>query len=674
MMRKIYLGMKNKNHVILCKNSVTSVPLCWKYQHRDTKDSKFHKEKCYKLIFVILLSFNSVAIFAQEEETISRTIDEVVVTATRVSVSRSNVPMTVSVVKREEIEDSSESALLPALSELVPGLFVTQRGITGFGVAAGGTGGINLRGVGGSPTTQLLVLIDGHPQYMGIMGHHLPDAYVASDVEKVEVIRGPASILYGSNAMGGVVNIITRKQNEEGWSAGGRIMYGSYNTQKYMTNGGLKKGKFDGYLSLNYDRTDGHRDNSRFFITNGYTKLGYQLSERFKLWGDVSLASFESQNPGTVAQPMFDNIADIVRGVASVTAENNYGKMSGAIKFFYNFGNHKINDGYGEGGAPKNYFFRSNDHNYGITFYQSFRPFAGNTMTAGIDYKNFGGNAWNEYTDATPIFNLLAKKSLYELAGYVIVQQNLFEKLTLNAGIRLENSEKFGIEWIPQTGLSYRPLWHTVLKASITKGFRSPTIREMYMFPPQNPDLRPERMVNYEISVGQGFFSGRLTAEITGYIVAGSNLIIEQQVNEIQKKYLNAGDFSNKGVELEVRWNILKNIHIKGNYSYLHLKKPILNVPEQQVYIAASYRLNKWSMNVNYQYIHGLYLQLENAEKYDIIENYGLLNVKVSYRPLKWLDVFVKGENLAGKTYQIVHGYPMPGITIFGGINLKINN
>ncbi len=616
----------------------------------------------------ILLFINLVHLSAQED-TIRRNIDEVVVTGTRASVNRNNVPMTISVINREEIEESSESALLPVLSERVPGMFVTQRGITGFGVAAGGTGGITMRGIGGSPTTELLVLIDGHPQYMGIMGHHLPDAYVASDVEKVEVIRGPASILYGSNAMGGVINIITRKQDTEGWSANGRMMYGSHNTQKYMANGGLKRGKFNGLLSVNHDHTDGHRPNSAFSITNGYAKLGYQLNDHLQVWGDMSLAAYEAENPGSTSRPMINNTADILRGVASVMVENNYERTSGAFKFFYNFGDHKINDGYTESSAPNNYFYRSTDHNYGITFYQTFRPFTGNMITAGIDYKNFGGHAWNDYTDDTPNSDMLVKTSLYEVAGYVIIQQTLFEKLTLNAGIRLDDNEKFGAEWIPQVGLSYRPLQYTVLKASVSKGFRSPTIREMYMFPPQNAELLPERMINYEASIGQGFFEGGLSAELTGYIADGSNLIITD--TELRKN-VNSGDFNNKGIELTVRWAVAKNLNIQGNYSYLHMKKPILYAPEQQVYIAASYRLNKWTLSTNYQYIHGLYSVLETASTPAVTEKYGLLNAKVAYRPLKWLDVFVKGENLTDKSYAIVYDYPMPGITVFGGINISL--
>ena len=158
------------------------------------------------------------------------------ISANKVQVNRSSVPLTISVIDREQIEASSESALLPVLSQHVPGLFVTQKGITGFGVSEGAAGTVNIRGVGSG--NKVLMLFDGQPQWAGVFGHSLPDTYVASDVERVEVIRGPGSLLYGSNAMGGVVNIITRHHKQEGRRTQARVMYGSYNTQKYMVNNG----------------------------------------------------------------------------------------------------------------------------------------------------------------------------------------------------------------------------------------------------------------------------------------------------------------------------------------------------------------------------------------------------------------------------------------------------
>lgn len=130
-------------------------------------------------------------------------IDEVVVTRTRNETDVRHLPMTISVVDRQQIEKRYEPSLLPLLTEQVPGLFTTSRGIMGYGVSTGAAGGMSLRGIGGSPTAGLLVLIDGHPQYMGLMGHPIADAYQSMMAEKVEVLHGPASVLYGSNAMGG---------------------------------------------------------------------------------------------------------------------------------------------------------------------------------------------------------------------------------------------------------------------------------------------------------------------------------------------------------------------------------------------------------------------------------------------------------------------------------------
>src|ERR1035437_5465150 len=195
------------------------------------------------IISIILLYGLFIKVSAQVEGQILQdtiNVNEVVVTGTTTSINRNNIPMSISVVSRSQIAESNESALLPVLSGRVPGLFVTERGVTGFGVSSGSAGQISIRGIGGNPTTGVLILIDGHPQYMGIMGHPLSDAYIASDAERVEVIRGPGSLLYGSNAMGGVINIITRKQSKEGFTGDIRMMYGSFNTQKYMGSAGYK--------------------------------------------------------------------------------------------------------------------------------------------------------------------------------------------------------------------------------------------------------------------------------------------------------------------------------------------------------------------------------------------------------------------------------------------------
>lgn len=622
------------------------------------------------ITILLFLLVHHISGYAQEQKADTALfLKEAVVTGNRTLVNRNNVPMNITVIGRDEIENSSESALLPVLSERVPGLFVSERGITGFGVASGAAGGISIRGVGGSPNTQMLVLIDGHPQFMGLMGHPLPDAYVASDVERVEVVRGPASILYGTNAMGGVINIITRKQNREGFSLNARAMAGSYNTQKYMGNIGGRKGRVDAYVSVNHDRTDGDRENSAFHITNGFANVGFQLSKHFRLRADISVADFIAENPGTVSKPMFDNTVDVLRGMTSASLENDFGKINGALAFFYNWGDHNINDGYAQGAKPLNYRYRSLDDAYGLLFYQILRPWKGNMITVGFDYKSYGGKAWNRFLNGTPD-KIMVDTSSYDLGGYAIIQQNLFKNhLTLNAGARLEHNKSYGNKWVPQVGFALRPTENSVIKGSVSKGFRNPTIREMFMWDPANPDLKPEEMTNYEVVLGHWFFHQHMNVEVSGFIADGKNLIQTQIINN-KPKNVNSGDFKNKGVEVSAKADLTQKFSLSGNYSWLYMKKPVLNSPERQLYVNANLHTKRWNIDVGYQYINGLYL---TTGKNPSQEDYGLLNAKVSFKVLRSLTLFVKGENLTNEKYQILDGYPMPGAVFFGGLHLSIN-
>ncbi|MEG1544603.1 MAG: TonB-dependent receptor [Tannerellaceae bacterium] len=593
----------------------------------------------------------------------------VIVSANRIQVNRNSVPLSISVISRNEIEATSESALLPVLSR-VPGLFVTQKGITGFGVSDGSAGTVNIRGVGQG--NKVLMLFDGQPQWAGLFGHSLPDTYVASDVEKVEVIRGPGSLIYGSNAMGGVINIITRRHNEKGGRTQARIMYGSYNTQKYMINNGYNVGNFSSFVSFNHDRTDGHRPNSKFHITNGFANLGYKINNKFKVTADVSLAGFKNQNPGMVTSLMEDNIMDILRGTTSFAFENNLGKSSGAIRAFYNWGNHDINDGYPVGGKPQKYLFHSDDHNMGVLLYQSFRLFDGNSFTAGLDYKNWGGSARNDSIKGNT--KQIVDKSVNETALYAIMQQEFFGLLSLNAGVRYEYNSTFGSQWIPQGGITVRPFEGSTLKGSVSKGFRSPNIREMYMFPPQNADLMAESMINYEVSVGQTFLGGRLFAEVTAFFIDGKNSIEPVSVKGNGTppfKNQNTGSFTNKGVELDTRYQINRQISVDMNYSYLHTSKPLLAAPAHKLFASATYAPGRFTFNVDVQSIYDLYIKTDKDPAKNLKENYTTLNARVAYRFGSYgPNLFVKGENLTATRYSINEGFPMPKAVFMGGVEV----
>lgn len=590
---------------------------------------------------------------AQQNFNLSDTIQikEVVVTGTPVKVTRDNVPMSVSVVNKSQIEESDESALLPVLNGRVPGLFVTERGITGFGVATGSAGQMSIRGIGGNPTTGVLMLIDGHPQFMGIMGHPLPDSYVASDVERVEVIRGPASILYGTNAMGGVINIITKKQVSNGIHGNARVSYGSENTQKYMGSVGFKKDKFSAFVSANHDQTDGHRPHSDFKITNGYTKLGFSFNEHFNATADFSLAAYEAADPGpdTINAKPGERI-DITRGYGAFTLQNEYEKASGSLKLFYNFGEHDITDG-----------FHSTDNNYGVNFYESFHLFEGNTITGGIDYLNYGGMAENVKAMGGKGI-VFADTTVNEFGTYLFVQQTLAEKFTLNAGLRYQTHSVYGSQWIPSAGFALKAGKLTTWKGNVSKGFRSPTMRELFLWGP-NPNLDPESIISYETGISRIFFNGKMNAELTVYALNGDNLIVTVPNKGLQ----NSGEVANKGIELEINAEPLKNLAVNATYSYIHMENPVYATPEHHLYFNAAYRIKKIQLSANIQQI----TNLDNDPSPVVnLESYTLLNAKAMYNLTKNIKLYVSGENLLGQTYQVNRYYTMPGATVFGGINL----
>ena len=623
------------------------------------------KEEFKKILLgCVMISGTGLSAMASEIPADSLSIPEVVVTGARSEVDLRHLPMSVSVVNKKQIEGRYEQSLLPVLTELVPGLFTTSRGIMGYGVSTGASGGMTMRGVGGSPTTGMLILIDGHPQYMGLMGHPIADAYQTMVADKVEVVRGPSSVLYGSNAMGGVINILTRKQQDDGIKNNVRIGYGSYNTLMTEASSRFRKNGFSSVITGSYNRTDGHRENMEFEQYGGYAKVGYEFSSRWNTFADVNITHFNASNPGTVSRPIFDNDQRITRGMASLSIENNYERSSGALKFFYNWGHHNINDGFYEGGTPRDYLFNSDDNMFGVTWYQGVSLFKGNRVTVGFDYQRFGGHAWNAYNDGTDSDIIDTNED--NIAGYIDFRQNIGRFLTLNAGVRLDHHSVSGTNWIPQFGASLYPLESGEIKLIASRGFRNPTIREMYMFPPQNPELKPESLWNYEISWSQRLLNGRFSYGANLYYVKGENMIQTMPVDG-RPLNVNTGEIENMGVELNVNCQISKSFSILSNYSWLKMENPVLAAPEHKLYVGIDYNRKWFGFSTGAQYVEGLYTSLSPEEK----ESFVQWNARATVRPSKMLELFVKGENLLNQKYEINNGFPMPGATVMGGVNLN---
>ena len=614
------------------------------------------------IISAFAITFPSMANTGQPENDIADTLRSAVITGTRVAMERDRLPSPISVVGRERIEASDESALMPSLMEEVPGLFVTSRGVTGYGVSAGAAGGISLRGFSAA-SGRTLVLIDGHPQYMSIYGHAVADEYLADLAERVEVTRGAASVLYGSNAMGGAINIITRQPNFLGNRVRIKMLGGSYGTFRGSATEQYSDGRFSLTANVGHDRTDGHRANSAFRSTSGMLKASYDLSAAWKLSGDINVVKAYSENPGTVERPMFEGTADITRMMSWISLENHYGVTDGGINLYYNSGRHLINDGYAQGGTPQPFLFHSTDYQGGVNVFQAFHPFEGSTLTVGIDVKLYGGNAYRNpeteyYAD---------HKKLHEEAGYLLAQQ-LIGPLTLEGGIRMEHHSLYGTEWIPQAGVSVLPWTGASLKLSASKGFRTPNLRELYMYAVANEDLKPERAWSYDFTYAQHLLDGRLNTELSLFYTKGSN-IIEVNVVDGKRANRNVGAFENKGVEFSADFRAADRLRFNANYSYLHMGTIYTGAPVHKAYVSGTWTPGRFSANIGLMGIKDLYLSTgEDAVKSSYVD----LKCRLAYRVLDWLTVFVRGENLLDRDYQTMLGFPEPGITVLGGISVEI--
>ena len=327
------------------------------------------------------------------------------------------------------------------------------------------------------------------------------------------------------------------------------------------------------------------------------------------------------------------------------------------MRLYYSYGNHYIDD-------PRH--FHSVDDRIGVIVYQNFTPWSGASATVGFDFDRYtgkipmsGGNAHTEGSMST-----MARKGITEYSPYITIAQKLLgDKIILNAGLRMANSNLFETQWIPQAGFVIHPFSGWMLKASIAKGYRNPSFRELYLYRMANPDLQPENMMNYELSVGK-HFGKWLDIDLTAYYSKGSDMI---QV--VDMKNVNTGKFINKGIEVSAKSHPVEKISIWASYSYLHTSLSNLTAaPKNQFYLGIGWdAFPKFHADAELKAIGGLYV----GEDIDN-QNYATLNLRLSYQILTQLQLFINLDNVTDTRYTINRGYEMPGITALGGFKLSI--
>lgn len=587
-------------------------------------------------------------------------LGEVVVTGTNAGVAKNRLPYSVSVIGEERLQSTGQTQVLSAISGMVPSLFVSERSIFGFGVSNGGSGHIKLRGVGGDRASAVLMMVDGQPQFAGIYSHHIADFYDKEYVERVEVLRGPGSVLYGSNAMAGAINVITKQAAADGVHTTISTQYGSYNTWLTSATNTTRFGRFSSLASASYNRTDGTVDNFDFKQADGYVKVGYDFSTRWKAAADYTLMHFKGNDPiyPKLSNPESADIyrQSITRGEASLSATNTYAGTNGTARVYYSYGSHFVDD-------PRH--FHSRDDRFGVIVYQNFSPWRGASATVGFDFDRYSGeipvSGGNQHAPGS--MSTIGRKKINEYSPYVTLSQSLAgELLNLNGGVRMANSDMFDTQWVPQLGFALNPGDGYTVKGTLAMGYRNPSFRELYLYRMANPDLQPEKMMNYEVSAGKRF-SRYLNIDVTLYYSRGRDMM---QV--LDNRNTNTGGFINKGVEVSAGSHPLDNLRLYASYSYLHTSlNNLTGAPKNQYYLGGELTFwDRLKIAADLKGTGSLYVADDVKH-----QNYALLNMKLTYSVCRYADIFTRLENITDARYTINRGYEMPGFTALGGIKVS---
>jgi outer membrane cobalamin receptor len=547
------------------------------------------------------------------------------------------------------IEGTGARTVFDAVERLVPGAFVTHRGVLGYGISSNGSGQISIRGVGESPNTGVLIVVDGRPDFQGEMGHPLPDFFSLSDVSRVSVTEGPASVLYGSNAMGGVVEIdpIAPSQKNETRLA---ASLGSFLTGQYrLANGGML-GRLFYNVTAGVSHTNGDRPYSHFREGDTSLSLGYDFSDHWKASLNGRYGRFYVEDPGPVNDASQANYATVGRGGFSANANDTYGWTYGYIRVFGSYGRNFISDG-----------FRSTDDATGIRAAQTFALNPRLLAEVGTDDMHYGGEA---HTEPGPF--RFGTHHIDEQAGFARLQWSPFDRLRFNFGYRYQANSQFGGISVPEVGGSYAFSDRYSIAFDASGGFRNPTLRELYLFPAPNPNLKPETMWNYQATF-HAQLARRFRAWSTVYYASLQDLIVVLGYYP-DLSLLNAGNAINRGVEFNSEWTPLGQIRVQGGYAYVRSTNLAPLVPASKFNYSITIPLRRLTADFSGISAGRRYTDTTHTA---YMGQYTDARVRLSYPLGEHSTLFALVDNLFDRQYEFLPGYPMPGINATGGFTLK---
>ncbi|MBN1521348.1 MAG: TonB-dependent receptor [Candidatus Aureabacteria bacterium] len=603
------------------------------------------------LSFCVLVSlFFHVPIYSDEPAYSLPEINITAKTPTGYDKPVKDMASSVSVVTREDIMSVYTNST-PDLLNGLPGVFIQKTG-------AFGRSDIAIRGIGNNGR-QLAVLIDGRTTKMGIYGCAVTHCLPLDNVERIEIIRGPSPVLYGSDAFGGVVNIITKKAEKE-FEGLIQASGGSFNTKALQLHLGGNKEKWDYYMTSDYRESDGHMDNSDYHGGNFTGRLGVDLSE--SLYAVLNVKYFDGKKcePLRSTDPILP-LSDVwniyERGAVDLSFEHKWNDWDNRVKVYRNFGEHRFSDGW-----------HSKDYTNGILTSATTFPAPENILTFGAEYKNQGGERIS-----TPSGEWDKK----DFSLYMHDEHSLSEKVIIVGGVRYCNDEIADDIFSYQGGLVYHVFEKTTVRINAAKGYRAPFINELYLFPSSSTDLDAEKVTNIEAGIRQVISPGA-EVEFVVFQMEGSDLIA-LAVNDDPPplmKFENVGSFTFKGTETTLYVYPFSWLRGHVSYSTLDPEERTTGRPGKMFDVTLFAGTAKHSVTLTAQHVDDYFASDDEKQP---IPSFTVVNIRGESEIAEGLSLFAAVNNLFDEDYVIYADLPsgaagtyaMPGRSVVTGLNYR---
>jgi outer membrane cobalamin receptor len=536
------------------------------------------RHSSFKIAFVLALILG-IGLSSKAEELPVYELEPIVVTATRYPEYLKNIPAFATVVTKENLRLTNSLSLSDGL-----------KNVSGIDVkSTGGFGQVSTLSLRGSSASQVLVLLDGRPlNYINTGIFNLSD-FPTEQVERIEIVRGPLSSLYGANALGGVVNIISPIPQKT--KASGSLSFGTFNTQAYSLSlsGNYKKFK----LSWGGERksSDNDRENSDFYNFTTHTKLFFFPSSKTN--GEIFLNAQNDRMgvPGVVPDP--DHTPKY--GDREVTSlfdrqkDRNY-----SLDLTFNFAP-----------QPKKIFSaklyldrrKMNYHtvydNYDPTYFNSVKTieddtyktkteggfvqyslpiFTTNTITFGWDFRkdelDAGQNIHYAPDSVTSLSDTLIfwRPETKTLGFWGTGNFNFNNRWTFQVGMRLDDHSLYPSEVSPNLGLIYHVNSNKSIKLSWGKAYKAPTFNDLFWPYGGNLNLKPEKGYAFETSFNSS--TNKVSAQISLFYKRVKNLIVWLPLGKNgQWQPFNVDKYKGRGVEMNLDWKLDKGTNLSVNYT-----------------------------------------------------------------------------------------------------------